>query len=510
MNVKQQKMHEELQQSEKRYRMLFQCMQSGFALHEIICDDQGEPSDYRFLEINPAFEALTGLRGDDIIGKRVREVLPAIEQYWIDLYGAVALTGKSVHFENYSVDLLRHFEIDAYSPQPGQFATIFTDITSRKEAEDEFRLSVARFRTVLENAADAVFVTNPQGCLIYVNERACELVGLNRDNLLGANFTELVPAPLKKRAQLIFKRALKGKSVLDEASFVHNNSTQISVDLNVVLLPDGNVYGSCRDITSRKLAERQLQAMEKQFQQTQKLESLGVLAGGIAHDFNNILTIILGHCYISKENIDAGMSHTAHVQQIETAANRAADLCRQMLAYAGQSEQIKIKIKLWLAVDEIVKMLLSAIKKNVSFDLHLRSDIPEIVGDSSQIQQIIMNLITNAAEAIGDDLGTITVRLNRTTVETEDFDSGFIGGDIPHGEYACLEVTDTGCGMDEDTQRRVFEPFYTTKFAGRGLGMSAVLGIVKSHGGGIQLSSSLNVGTTFKAYFPLYSDMTAR
>lgn len=263
------------------------------------------------------------------------------------------------------------------------------------------------------------------------------------------------------------------------------------------------IVGTLADISARKAAEEQVARIEKQFQQTQKLESLGVLAGGIAHDFNNILTIILGHCYITRESIESGMSPTEHVLQIEAAANRAADLCRQMLTYAGKSHLVQSRVNLWLQIDEIVRMLQSAIKKNVVINLDLKRNVPAIVGDESQIQQIVMNLVINSAEAIGDHHGSIYIALRKVVLETGDEEMDFVGKAIPAGEYARLEVTDNGCGMDEETQKRVFEPFFTTKFTGRGLGMSAILGIINSHGGAIQLESRTGEGTTFTVYFPL-------
>lgn len=269
---------------------------------------------------------------------------------------------------------------------------------------------------------------------------------------------------------------------------------------------DGRI-SSCvhvaRDISERKKAEEERLKLEQQFQHTQKLESLGVLAGGIAHDFNNILTIILGHCYIVKEDFASEMTDKAHVQQIENAANRAADLCRQMLAYSGNSPRLNEKINLWLLVDEIVKMLQSAIKKNVAIKLDLKRDVPGISGDNAQLQQVVMNLIINAAEAIGDKKGTIRVDLRKTIIQEGHSETDFMGSAIPARRYACLEVSDNGCGMDDDSRKRIFEPFFTTKFTGRGLGLSAVLGIIKSHDGVLQLTSSPGTGTTFKVYFPL-------
>ena len=250
-------------------------------------------------------------------------------------------------------------------------------------------------------------------------------------------------------------------------------------------------------------AEKEKLVLEQQFQQAQKMESLGVLAGGIAHDFNNILTIILGHCYMVKENYDVGMTDKDHVHLIESAANRAAELCRQMLAYAGQGPQVHTRVNLWLLVDEVVKMLTSAFKMNVTIELDLKRDVPDLTGDSAQIQQIIMNLIINAAEAIGDVNGTIKVALEKTIVQAGQSETDFMGCAIPACAYACLEVSDNGCGIDDETKKRIFEPFFTTKVTGHGLGMSAVLGIVKSYGGALQLTSSLGIGTTFKVFFPL-------
>jgi signal transduction histidine kinase/CheY-like chemotaxis protein len=250
-------------------------------------------------------------------------------------------------------------------------------------------------------------------------------------------------------------------------------------------------------------AEEEKLVLEQQFQHAQKMESLGVLAGGIAHDFNNILTIILGHCYMVKEYHDFGMTDKDHVRLIEAASIRAADLCRQMLAYASQNPQIYTRVNLWLLIDEVVQMLTSALKKNVTIKLDLKRDVPDLNGDSAQIQQILMNLIINAAEAIGDMNGIIKVALKKTTFQAAQSAIDFMGTTIPAREYACLEVSDNGCGMDDETKKRLFEPFFTTKLTGRGLGMSAVLGIIKSFDGALQFTSSPGVGTTFKIFFPL-------
>ena len=267
-------------------------------------------------------------------------------------------------------------------------------------------------------------------------------------------------------------------------------------------MEEGSIW-SMLNITERKHAEEERLKLEHQFHQAQKLESLGILAGGIAHDFNNILTVILGHCYMARENFIPEQDFKSTFSQIEAAANRAADLCRQMLTYAGKSPLVQTQVNLSMLVDDVVKMLQATIKKNVTITLELNQDLPEILGDPGQLQQIVMNLIINAAEAIGETKGTIRILLTNTVFEAGRTATDTFGTVIRAGLYVCLEVTDNGSGMDEETQKRIFEPFFTTKFTGRGLGMSAIHGIVKSHEGILQMTSTPGVGTTFKVSFPV-------
>jgi PAS domain S-box-containing protein len=255
-----------------------------------------------------------------------------------------------------------------------------------------------------------------------------------------------------------------------------------------------------RDITERKRAEEEKQTLEQQIQQAQKLESLGVLAGGIAHDFNNILTIISGNCYLAKMDSD---NSEIYLPNIEKASERAAELCRQMLAYAGETQTAHSQIDIVDLVDEMVKMLRTTLPQNAVIKQGKSINIPFIKADASQISQIVMNLIINASEAIGEVQGEIRVSLTKTTLKADQPVKDHQGKAITPGWYVCLEVTDNGSGMNDEAKQRLFEPFYTTKFIGRGLGMSAVRGIILSHGGALQLSSQQGQGTTFKVYLPV-------
>ena len=272
-------------------------------------------------------------------------------------------------------------------------------------------------------------------------------------------------------------------------------------------LENGDVLwtGALMDITDRKKVEEEKSTLEQQFQQTQKLESLGVLSGGIAHDFNNILAIIMGNCSLAKIHEE---NASKYIPEIEKASGRAAELCRQMLAYAGKAQLVQANVNFRSLVGEMVNMLKKTIPQNIEIKLDSLTDITFIQGDSGQLSQIVMNLIINASEAIGKDQGKIEISLTEVAISEDKPCRDYNGNIISPGLYVCLEVKDNGCGMDEETKWRIFEPFYTTKFTGRGLGMSAVLGIIMSHKGALQLHSQLGQGTTFKVFLPAQKSVT--
>ena len=260
------------------------------------------------------------------------------------------------------------------------------------------------------------------------------------------------------------------------------------------------------DITQPKRAEEEKRNLERQVQRAQKLESLGVLAGGIAHDFNNLLMVVLGHAELALEEISPMSAARGNLTEITTAARRAADLCRQMLAYAGKTSFALERVGLRELVEEMAHLLQTAISKKAILNLNLERGLPPIEGDPSQIRQIVMSLIINASEAIGDRSGVITVSVGATRCDEEYLRKTELRDDLAPGVYVHLEVTDTGSGMDAETRSRIFEPFFTTKFTGRGLGLAAALGIVRAHKGALKVYSEPGKGTTFKVLFPALED----
>jgi PAS domain S-box-containing protein len=257
------------------------------------------------------------------------------------------------------------------------------------------------------------------------------------------------------------------------------------------------------DITEQKRAEEERLELERRLWHAQKMESLGVLAGGVAHDFNNLLTAIQGHLEMAQQQINNAASVRWHLDAVLQVVGRATDLTRQMLAYAGRGQFTAQELNLNALIEQNRAMLSAAVSRSITFDLQLAAQLPPVRADVGQMQQVIMNLVTNASEAIGERHGVITLRTGVQICDEEYLKRSRLEEKPPAGAYVFLEVSDTGCGMDENTQERMFEPFFTTKFTGRGLGMAAVQGIVRTLRGAIMVDSQLGHGTTIRILLPV-------
>jgi two-component system, cell cycle sensor histidine kinase and response regulator CckA len=258
-----------------------------------------------------------------------------------------------------------------------------------------------------------------------------------------------------------------------------------------------------REMEERHQAEEEHRKLEAQVQHAQRLESLGVLAGGIAHDFNNLLASIMGYASLAAMDLAENSRARQCIDQVLIAARSAADLTQQMLAYSGRGTFVLEPLNLTQLIESVVRLLESTIPKKVDLRMRLASDLPCIYGDASQIRQVVMNVITNAAESLGDNPGTVEVVTRAAYWETGELQAIERGHVLPAGEYVCLQVTDNGCGMEAETLNKIFDPFFTTKFTGRGLGLAAVLGIVRGHRGSIKVESGRGIGTTFQVLFPV-------
>lgn len=286
---------------------------------------------------------------------------------------------------------------------------------------------------------------------------------------------------------------------------VRNRKKQFDEQSRTLLQMVGSTFASAVQF---KRAQESVSSLEAQVRHAQKLESLGVLAGGIAHDFNNLLMGIMGNASIALEQIESSSPAKVSVGRVERIAQHAAELTNQLLAYSGQGKFFNETINLSATVEEMVDLLDAAKSKKHVLRCNFASDLPTIEGDVAQISQVIMNLITNASEAIGEDAGTITLNTGLVAVDKEYLMDTFLCEDTPEGVYTYLRVADTGCGMDPETVSKIFDPFFTTKFTGRGLGLAAVLGIVRSHKGTLKVHSKPGEGTIITVVFPCSQDQS--
>jgi len=369
------------------------------------------------------------------------------------------------------------------------------------------------FHRLLEKLPAGAYTCDPDGLITYFNQHAVQIWGREpylhdpRDRFCGSfRLFATDGAPIPHDAcwmALALKtgQEYNGREIMIE----HPNGRRLAIlaHANPIYNDDGTLQGAVNvlvDISAQKQAEEARRQFEAQIQHAQKLESLGVLAGGIAHDFNNLLTAMLGYASLAALELPHGSTTHQMLVQIQIAAQRAANLARQMLAYSGRGTLVTEPLQLDQLVRELATLLGAVISKKATLDLQLEPVV--INGDTTQLSQVIMNLITNASEALEGHSGRIRVCTRSADMQADALRSPFLPDPLPAGRYAVLEVTDTGAGMAPETLARIFDPFFSTRFTGRGLGLAAVLGIVRGHGGAIQVASEPGQGTTMSLLFP--------
>ena len=497
---------EALRESEERYRSLFGKASDGIFLMS---------PDGKLIEVNESFARMHGYSTGELLQMNVKDLdtpksAELIPERMHRLLAGEILTVEVEHHHRDGHVFPLEVSANLISIGGEPFIQCFhRDITERKRAEEA--ISHASERLLLATRAGGVgiweldAVTNN---LIW-DDQMFTLYGITSDTFGGtyeAWRAGVHPEDLPQ-GEAELQMALRGEKEFDTEfrvvwpdGTVHHIRALAHVHSDASGKPT-SVIGTNYDITELKRAEEEKSGLEAQLQQAQKLESLGVLAGGIAHDFNNILMAVLGHAELAIERISPMSPARGNLAEITKASRRAADLCRQMLAYAGKAAFALERVGLRELVEEMAHMLKTSISKKAILNLNLERGLPPIEADPSQIRQIVMNLIINASEAIGDRSGVITVSVGATRCDDEYLRKTELRDDLAPGLYVHLEVTDTGGGMDAQTRSRIFEPFFSTKFTGRGLGLAAVLGIVRAHKGALKLYSEPGKGTTFKILF---------
>ncbi len=500
-----------LRESETRFRSLVERAPVGVW--------QLEPDGQHIRYLNPVLRQMLGLDTQTAVeGKNIRDFVAP--EYHRELPAHLEERAHGIS-SSYEIEYRRpdgtRLPVQVYgAPLKADDGTLIgviglsIDITERQRAKQALIEERQLLRTLIDTLPDPIYVKDKDGRFLTTNEANRKLIGLNStEEVLGKTVFDYFP---KEMAEIYHQDDL---SVIAAGTPIINREEPYS-------LPEGGhgwfltskvplrnaageiigLVGISRDITKEKAAEAEQAKFEQKIQETQKLESLGVLAGGIAHDFNNLLTGILGHASLAKLEFPGNPILFEHLDQVEKSSQRAAELCRQMLAYAGKGRFIVQNLDVTVLVEEITSLLQLSISKKAVLRFQLTHGLPPVAGDATQIRQILMNLVINASDAIGERSGVICLSTGIMRADKAYLSGTHLAPDLAEGDYVFIEVSDNGTGMSKETLARIFDPFFTTKFTGRGLGLAAVLGIVRSHKGALKVYSEEGRGSTFKLLLP--------
>jgi two-component system cell cycle sensor histidine kinase/response regulator CckA len=472
--------------------------------------------------MNPVAEALTGWTEHESLGRDITDVFHVIDeagrQPVENLAARVLLEGKAtgagksallaarggaeIPIENSAAPMM-----DEQENLTG-VVLVFRDVTARKLAEEALRKERDRAQMYLDIAGVMMVALNQEGEVTLVNRRGLDILAYSEEELLARNwFEKCVPESTRQERRAHFENLMRGEGEQaehDESPIVTKSGEERTISWHdtVIRNREGKVVGtlsSGEDITQRKLAEREKEGLQTQLVQSQKMEAIGVLAGGVAHDFNNLLTVIQGNSELALMKAGEEAPLVKNIEQIQHAAERAVKLTGQLLLMSRRQPMEFADVNVNDAVRNLLRMLERLIGEDISVETELAPDLHKVKGDSGNMEQVILNLAVNARDAMPRG-GALTVRTRNVTLAEDEVKNV---PDSRPGDFVCLSVEDTGTGMDRVTVDRIFEPFFSTKEAGRGtgLGLSVVYGIVKQHEGWINIHSVPGKGTRFEVFF---------
>jgi PAS domain S-box-containing protein len=495
---------EMLRKSEERHRTILQTAMDGFWL----VDAHG-----RFLEVNESYCRMSGYSEEELltmsisdvesiestqqIQERIKEIIKKGSDFFISQH-------QRKNGTLFDVEVSVQYRLE----DGGLFVAFLKDITISRQNEEALRKSEEKFRLSFKTSPDAINLNRLRdGVYAEINEGFSHLMGYSAEEVIGLSSLDLnIWKNENDRMELV--KGLSEKGYVDnlEAEFVAKNG-DIKIGLMSARIVEMNdeafTLSITRDITDRKRADAEHQELVDQLHQKNKMEAVGIMAGGIAHNFNNNLSIILGNLELSKRKLTDPPKIRNYIDNAKIAVLRSRDLIKQIMFYSSQSKQCKGPVQLHLLVDETLQLLRATIPATIILQQKLSADSHKITisADWSQLQECLINLCNNATHAM-EEKGELTIILERTILTKQDIPIQY---DSNPGHYATISVTDTGCGMNQDTMDKIFDLFYTTKpiDQGTGVGLSTVQGIVKGHGGLIKVQSSLGVGTTFELSFPI-------
>ena len=516
-DVTDQKQAEEaLRQSEARYRFLT----------ENIVDVIWQMSpDLRFTYVSPSVTKQLGYEVEEVTGKNILDLLvPESRERALSVFKRRMKWLKensSLDSATYDLEFVRKDGLTVWIEVASNpafnkegnlvgFQGVARDISDRKRAEESLRNSESLFRSYVESAPLGIWETDGAGRIVSANRATTQITGYSHRELLGMNMLDICASEHLAQVSQQFERLRLTENESAEVKVLRADGATIWESVNAVKLSEDRYLFFIQDVTEKKRAQEEVLEMERRLLQAQKLESLGVLSGGIAHDFNNLLAAIMGNLELATDKIDPASGAIVNIDKAMKAAERSALLTRQMLAYAGKSVQDVREINITNLVRLLEEMLKSSAPKTAHLEFDLLDDIPNFLGDSGEIQQVVLNLVTNASESLESGHGEIRITTGVRYCDKDLLSRSMLPEKPVPQNMVLLEVADNGVGMEAEALNRLFDPFYTTKFLGRGLGMSVVHGVVKGHRGAIIVDTLKGRGTKVQIYFPVSESVPVR
>jgi len=493
--------------SEKRYYSLFDNMNNCVAVYDAV--DNG--NDFVFKAFNRSAEKKDKLKRENLIGKKVTDIFPGIyEMGMLDVFKRVWKTGKSefhpmLHYKGNRIQGWR--ENFVYKLDSGELVAVYDDLTEQKQNEERLK----QLSTAVEQSPSIIMITDLEGNIEYVNRKFCEVSGYKNEDVVGKNPRIMKSGEMSNQDYHDLWEKITNNQIW--SGELHNKKK--TGDLFWESSTISSIFNSkgvkthylkvAENITKLKQLESEKGMIEKQRLASQKLETVGTLAGGIAHDFNNILTPILGYSGLMKKMISEDDKLFDEVDEIYKAGLRAKDLISQILSFSSKTETQKSPFNLHLILNEVIKMMRSVLSAFIDIKMDINKNCGKVLIDSTKIHQVIVNIVTNASHAIGNNKGTIKIKMNEIDTRNEKLLDSIKG---VSGNYCKLSISDTGCGIEKEIVNKIFDPFFTTKEQGEGtgLGLSVAHGIIREHNGFIFVDSEINEGSTFTIFLPIVEE----
>ncbi len=502
---------EALKESEERYNALFNGITDAVLVHHIT--DDGLPGP--FIEANEIACRMLGYSRDELMGKGIGDI--DAPESTVDAFHIVEelKAGRDVLFEQthaakdgHHIPVEVHAQVFDFRGRPAILSTV-RDISERKLAEAALRESEIKLKTIFENVRDEIVCIDRHGTIIDVNRRVEDIFGYKPEEILGKKFTDIgffSPEEFEEPIKLFEDAISGGPTALRSLTAMHKNGSKVFIEASTGTIKENGelkyLLTTIRDISERKIEEREKSKLQDQLQQSHKMEAIGTLAGGIAHEFNNILGIIVGNTELAMSGVPEW--DTAHdcLKEIRSASLRARDIIKQILAFSRQTKPELKPVHISPLIDDSINFIRSSIPSSIKIKKEISAKLDSINADANQINQILLNLCTNAAHAMRNKGGILKISLINAELDenaVEDHEG------LNPGNYVKLTVRDTGCGIDQQNIEHIFDPFFTTKEVGEGTGMglSVIHGIVKEHNGCISVQSDPGKGTTFHILLPV-------